>query len=64
MVKKHPLCLHLGVFCCYLEGLDMDLQDIQNKINNMFSGTERKIVFWYDADGSYADDIEYGIILR
>ena len=36
----------------------MDLQDIQIKINDLFSSTERKIVFWYDDDGSYADDID------
>jgi uncharacterized protein (TIGR02687 family) len=36
----------------------MELQDIQEKINNLLAGTERKIVFWYDDDASYADDIE------
>jgi hypothetical protein len=36
----------------------MQLQDIQEKINNLFAGTERKIVFWYDDDASYADDID------
>ncbi len=31
----------------------MELQDIQEKINNLLTGTERKIVFWYDDDASY-----------
>ena len=35
----------------------MELQDIQEKINNLLAGTERKIVFGYDDDASYADDI-------
>lgn len=35
----------------------MELQDIQEK-NNLLAGTERKIVFWYDDGGSYADDID------
>ncbi len=36
----------------------MELQDIQEKINNLLAGTERKIVFGYDDDASYADDID------
>ena len=36
----------------------MELQDIQNKLNLMLSGTERKIVFWYDDDAAYEEDIE------
>jgi uncharacterized protein (TIGR02687 family) len=36
----------------------MQLQDIQEKINELLAGTERKIVFWYDDDASYADDID------
>jgi hypothetical protein len=36
----------------------MQLQDIQEIINNLLAGTERKIVFWYDDDASYADDID------
>lgn len=36
----------------------MDLNEIQNKINTLLLGTERKIVFWYDDDGAYAEDIE------
>jgi len=36
----------------------MDLLEIQNKIDAMLSGTERKIVFWYDEDAEYQEDIE------
>lgn len=35
----------------------MDLQEIQEKLNTLLQGTERKIVFWYDDDGAYAEDI-------
>ena len=35
----------------------MDLQEIQNKLNTLLAGTERKIVFWYDDDAAYAEDI-------
>ena len=31
----------------------MELQDIQNKLNILLSGTDRKIVFWYDDDAAY-----------
>lgn len=41
----------------------MDLQEIQNKINSLFSDVERKIVFWYDTDGAYAEEVD-GITLR
>ena len=33
----------------------MDLQEIQDKLNILLGGTERKIVFWYDDDAAYAD---------
>ncbi|MDK2828007.1 MAG: hypothetical protein PWP67_807 [Clostridium butyricum] len=36
----------------------MELLEIQNKIDTMLSGTERKIVFWYDEDAEYQEDIE------
>lgn len=35
----------------------MDLQEIQDKLNTLLQGTERKIVFWYDDDAAYAEDI-------
>ncbi len=35
----------------------MDLIEIQDKLNVLLSGTERKIVFWYDDDAAYEEDI-------
>ena len=35
----------------------MDLQEIQDKLNTLLQGTERKIVFWYDDNAAYAEDI-------
>lgn len=35
----------------------MDLQEIQDKLNTLLQGTERKIAFWYDDDAAYAEDI-------
>lgn len=36
----------------------MDLKEIQDKLNILMEGTERKIVFWYDDDASYSDEID------
>lgn len=36
----------------------MNIHDIQEKINILLSGSERKIVFWYDDDASYQDEID------
>lgn len=36
----------------------MDIQEIQDKLNTLLEGSERKIVFWYDDDSSYVDDID------
>ena len=36
----------------------MDLQDIQNKLGELYEGEGRKIVFWYDDDASYQEEIE------
>lgn len=35
----------------------MDIKEIQDKMNNFFEGKERKIVFWYDDDAAYAEEI-------
>jgi hypothetical protein len=35
----------------------MDLKEIQDKLNSMLAGTGRKLVFWYDDDGSYEENI-------
>ena len=36
----------------------MDLQEIQDKLNALLDGTERKIVFWYDDDAAYAEEVD------
>ena len=36
----------------------MNLQEIQDKLNDIFTGTERRIVFWYDDDAAYAEEID------
>lgn len=36
----------------------MDLQEIQDKLNILLEGAERKIVFWYDDDAAYAEEID------
>lgn len=36
----------------------MDLQEIQGKLNDLLNGTDRKIVFWYDDDAAYTDEID------
>lgn len=36
----------------------MDLQEIEKKLNILLAGSERKIVFWYDDDGSYEEEID------
>lgn len=36
----------------------MDLQEIQDKLNILLEGTERKIVFWYDDDAAYVEEID------
>lgn len=36
----------------------MDLQEIGEKINLLLTGDQRKIVFWYDEDAEYSDEID------
>ena len=36
----------------------MDLQEIQDKLNTLLDGTERKIVFWYDDDAAYTEEVD------
>ncbi len=36
----------------------MHLQKIQNKLNILLNGFDRKIVFWYDDDALYEDEID------
>lgn len=36
----------------------MNLQTIQEKLNSEFGGSERKLVFWYDDHGEFAEEID------
>ena len=36
----------------------MELHDIENKLNMLMTGSGRKIVFWYDDDAEYEEDIQ------
>lgn len=36
----------------------MDFQGIQDKLNMLLSGERRKVVFWYDDDASYAEEVD------
>ena len=36
----------------------MDLKQIENKLNSEFQSDERKLVFWFDEKGQFADDID------
>ena len=35
----------------------MDLREIQDKLNEMLTGSGRRLVFWYDDDASYEENI-------
>ena len=36
----------------------LDLNQIINSLNEAFSGDGRKVVFWYDDNGSFSGDID------
>lgn len=38
--------------------LEMNLKQITDKLNNEFTGDVRKLVFWYDANAEFSDDID------
>ena len=37
---------------------EMNLSQIENKLNEEFSGPGRKLIFWYDSDGEFAENID------
>ncbi len=41
----------------------MNLQTIQEKLNSKFGGCERKLVFWYDDHGEFAEEIDSLVLL-
>lgn len=36
----------------------MGFQEIQDKLNALLIGEKRKVVFWYDDDAGYAEDVD------
>lgn len=36
----------------------MEFQDILDKLNALLTGEKRKVVFWYDDDAGYAEDVD------
>lgn len=36
----------------------MEFQEIQDKLNALLTGDERKVVCWYDDDASYAEEVD------
>lgn len=37
---------------------ELNLNQIVNKLNTEFTGEHRKLVFWYDEKGDFAEDID------
>ena len=37
---------------------EMNLKQIAEKLNEEFAGENRKLIFWYDANGEFAEDID------
>lgn len=35
----------------------MDLKQIEDRLNELFAGEGRRLVFWYDDDGGFAEDV-------
>ena len=36
----------------------LSLSQIEDKLNEKFAGDERKVIFWYDDKGDFADDVD------
>ena len=36
----------------------MEFQEIQDKLNALLTGDKRKVVFWYDDDAAYAEEVD------
>lgn len=37
---------------------ELNLKQITDKLNNEFVGDTRKLIFWYDANAEFVDDID------
>lgn len=42
----------------------MEMTEIQEKIKELMAEPERTIVFWYDDDGAYKEEVEHGFALK
>ena len=42
----------------------MEITEIQDKIKELMAEPERTIVFWYDDDAAYKEDVENGFVLK
>lgn len=40
----------------------MNVKHIQKKLNEIFLGDSRKVVFWYDEKGEFYEEIKYSKI--
>ena len=38
---------------------ELNLKQIIDKLNTEFAGDSRKLVFWYDEKGEFAEDIDH-----
>ena len=36
---------------------ELNFKQITDKLNAEFTGSVRKLIFWYDAEGEFADDV-------
>ena len=37
---------------------ELSFKQITDKLNEEFAGENRKLIFWYDANGEFAEDID------
>lgn len=37
---------------------ELNLKQITSKLNNEFTGKVRKLVFWYDTNAEFVDDVD------
>ena len=42
----------------------MEITEIQDKIKELMAEPERTIVFWYDDDAAYKEEVENGFVLK
>ena len=40
---------------------ELSLKQVVDRLNDEFSGDRRRIVFWYDDDGAFADFVKISV---